>query len=214
MSSTDFKKYKCGACGSDFYCRVLSSTNIFGSPDLDLRPAPMKRNTMSYWLKKCPMCGYIHTSIEDDAEIHKDFIKTDEYKTCEGNNFSKNLASDFYRFGMILLREERYKRAYDNFLCAAWVFDDANDAENSRICREKAVSIFNEHNFTDSTFVLKNVDVLRRSGHFKEAAEVCETFDFGDSKDMKAVAAFQLKLCGNHDCGCYKTTDCAEFYDI
>ena len=42
---------------------VLTSTNSFGSLDLDLRPAGQERHTISDRLQECEYCGYENTSV-------------------------------------------------------------------------------------------------------------------------------------------------------
>ena len=47
----------CAVCGAMHEYRILTSTNAFGSPDLDLRPPMMKRGTMHLWVQECPSCS-------------------------------------------------------------------------------------------------------------------------------------------------------------
>ncbi len=64
MTIIDQFEKKCQVCGKTSMHPVLMSTNSFGYPDLDLRPAPMQRDTMDTWLDECPHCGYVASSLE------------------------------------------------------------------------------------------------------------------------------------------------------
>eukprot|EP01006_Ploeotia_vitrea_P013850 TRINITY_DN36245_c0_g1_i1.p1 TRINITY_DN36245_c0_g1~~TRINITY_DN36245_c0_g1_i1.p1 ORF type:complete len:259 (-),score=29.84 TRINITY_DN36245_c0_g1_i1:148-924(-) len=55
----------CCSCNKSNDQDEICSYTTFGSPDLDLRPPPMKRGTMSRWVEECPHCNYCGTSTED-----------------------------------------------------------------------------------------------------------------------------------------------------
>ena len=59
MTTLDKAIVTCAICGEDAEQIEIGSTNAFGSPDLDLRPPPMKRQTMAFWMQACPLwlCG-------------------------------------------------------------------------------------------------------------------------------------------------------------
>ena len=42
---------KCAVCGKNSQQKWLSSTNIQGFPDLDMRPPEMKRSTIDTWVQ-------------------------------------------------------------------------------------------------------------------------------------------------------------------
>ncbi len=48
----------CGSCAKKTDVAELGSSNEMGSKDLDLRPAPMMRETVSLWLQECPSCEW------------------------------------------------------------------------------------------------------------------------------------------------------------
>ena len=92
---------ECSVCGETTEQPVLMSTNSWGYPDLDLRPPEMQRATMHVWIQECPHCGYVAGDLSDELEISKDYLKCEEYKTCEGNDFKSDLAGRFYKRHMI-----------------------------------------------------------------------------------------------------------------
>lgn len=200
----------CGLCGHSFEIEVLCCTHTEGSPDLDYRPAPMERNTMNEWINKCPACGYVCTRsrIEENAEIHRDFITTEAYLTCEGANLKKELACDFYRHALILIREGKTAEAYDAFLHAAWASDDECDEEGAIICRNKAVSVYRDEMFeVKGTLWLRHVDLLRRTHRFDEAIAFAKRLTV-KKEPYISILKLQLKLCENRDAQCYCVDDC------
>lgn len=207
MSTFDDVEVTCGVCGHTFETTELMSTNAFGSPDLDLRPPEMRRSTMSFWITKCPKCGYVHEYIERKAPRHARFVKSREYKKCQGYFFTSPLAADFYRYALVRLKEKSRLSAYEAFLHAAWQCDDFYDAAGATACRKKAIRLYNRRLFgKNPNLKLRHVDLLRRAGMFREALEFLESFELEDAV-MKNVARFQKELCVLRDRSCYRIED-------
>ena len=212
MSTFRMMKNKCGLCGHVFESRTLTSTNAFGSPDLDLRPPQMKRATMPMWIDKCPNCGYVHAEIEKNGKQHKAFIKSKDYIMCEGTKLLSGLARDFYKFALILLREDDRLEAYDAFLHAAWASDDSGDAEGAVSCRNKAIMLYDDKLFKKNpNLALRHIDLLRRAGRFTDAINFCKSMVFEDEL-MQKVAKFQEELSSIKDIGCYRVEDCESVF--
>ena len=212
MSTFRLTKNKCGLCGHVFESRTLTSTNAFGSPDLDLRPPQMKRATMPMWIDKCPNCGYVHAKIEENGKQHKSYIKSKDYIMCEGAKLSSSLARDFYKFGLILLKEDDRLEGYNAFLHAAWASDDADDTTGAALCRNKAISLYDGKLFKkNKNLALRHIDLLRRAGRFTDAINFCNSITFEDEL-MQKVANFQLKLSSFKNGGCYRVADCESVF--
>ncbi len=64
----EFKK-KCTICGTESKFNIITSTNSFGSPDLDLRPPEMRRSTMWLWIQRCPCCNYVNYDVESISSV-------------------------------------------------------------------------------------------------------------------------------------------------
>ena len=89
---------ECSVCGENSEQLVLISTNSWGYPDLDLRPPEMQRSTMNVWIQECPHCGYVAGKLTDELQIPKEFLKSDEYNSCDGfDSMYVTKAKSFYR---------------------------------------------------------------------------------------------------------------------
>ena len=197
---------KCGVCGKSSKHTALSSTNSFGSPDLDLRPPEMKRSTMPLWVEVCPHCGYASSNLEKDGKRHADFIGSEEYKTCEGNPLESGLAQAFYKQALLLKRDGQTDNAYDRFLYAAWACDDVRDEEGALVCRGKAIELFDETMKEDENLLLRHIDLLRRAGRFDKAIALCDETAF-DEPIMQSVARYQKALSQKKDAGCHTVAE-------
>lgn len=224
MSAIFDGNFRCSVCGCEFTAPELWSTSEFGSPDLDLRPAELNRWTMEAWMQCCPNCGYVSRHIDEDGTQHKEYIATAEYITCEGNTSLTGLARNFYRYGLLCLREKKYIAAYYAFLRAAWACDDEELYEQACICRNRAAKVFYQNGgFNDFEIGFVNADVLRRAGRFKEARKLCKSLNLKNISDedfeyasedeesdfIKKAVGFQLKLCRKKDTKCYSFDDCS-----
>ena len=110
---------KCSVCGKTSQRAVMTSTNSWGRPDLDLRPAPMHRDTMNVWLMECPHCGYVAKGLNNELKTTSDILKSEEYLTCEGNDFESDLSKRFYRRYLISKAEKEYNSEFYSLLHCA-----------------------------------------------------------------------------------------------
>lgn len=208
MSTFRMMKTTCGLCGHVFETRTLTSTNSFGSPDLDLRPPQMRRSTMHMWITKCPNCGYVHSDIKRNGKMHKTFIKSKDYLMCEGAKLMSGLACNFYKYALILLREEEMLKSYDAFLYAAWACDDMEDEKGAVFCRNKAIALYDENLFGENAnLILRHIDVLRRAGKFSEALSLIQSTEWKEEL-LQKIAKFQEELSRRKDAACYRVADC------
>ena len=209
MSTFRKQSCKCAICDNESEVTVLTSTNSFGSPDLDLRPAEMKRSTMWLWVQKCPYCGYVHSMISSPLSVTKEFLSSEEYLSCEGIQFKRELADIFYKHYMVLMHCGRSYDAYSALLHAAWACDDANDKENASLLRSKMVDLFDTLPVSwkkNINWLAQLADVMRRCGKFDELIE--RFADFNSNDDIvNQVVAFQIELAQNKDTGVYRVSD-------
>ena len=175
---------------------------------MDLRPSEMKRSSMFTWLQECPHCGYITVDIEDEPDVPADFLKNDDYLTCEGYEFKYNLAKRFYRHSLISKAEGDCRSQFFSLLHCAWACDDAEDdiAVEMRKLALKSVDKFNLISSEKDNLKLIKADLLRRSLQFDEVIHEFKDITFEDElKDN--VIAFQLELAAKKDSTCYTIED-------
>ena len=66
---------QCVICSKPSEQYRITSYSSFGGSDLDFRPPPRYRGTMSYWIDECPYCGYINVSLEHPIDLPHEEIK-------------------------------------------------------------------------------------------------------------------------------------------
>ena len=201
---------KCAICGHVYTHHVLSSTNSFGSPDLDLRPPEMRRSTMHLWVQECPKCGYVSVNISIPGNITKEFLESKEYCGCDGIRFASGLAERFYKYHKINLVNNDTEGAFFALLHAAWACDDEKDVKNAVLCRELALplitQLIEENSKGSENLRLMKVDILRRAGHFQELLTEYKDVRFNEEV-MDQVLAFQLERAKKEDTACYRVAD-------
>lgn len=211
MTTYNQKKSKCAICGTVTEFMVLGSTNSFGSPDLDLRPPGMERETMGVWVHECPYCGYVSHDVEQLSEVTLDWLESWEYTTCDGINFQSELARRFYKYYKINMYEGKIEAAAFSALHAAWACDDnARDKENAIICRKCAIPLFDKMikagHENRETFMVLTADLLRRSGDFEKLINNYSSMRF-EEDILRKVIIFELKKASVGDDACYRVAD-------
>ena len=206
----------CAVCGATHEYRILTSTNAFGSPDLDLRPPQMKRGTMPLWVQECPDCGYTAEDVSDPTQIPREYLQSEAYKTCGGIRFDKPLAGRFYRQHLILLWDQKFTEAFFAMLHAAWVCDDADDTENAVRCRDIAAELLEMYVLPaeqEKEYLLLYADVLRRAGHFDKLLDKFSD-TLLDNELHRKILAFEYVCADKKDAGCYTVEDAIKLYDL
>lgn len=205
MTTMAKEKLKCSVCGTENEYHVIMSTNSFGSPDLDLRPPEMQRSTMPLWIQECHKCGYVSNDISKKTKIKLEFLQSKEYLSCDGINFKSKLASRFYKYYMISLKNKKIKDAFFAVVHAAWACDDAEDFDNAKKCREIAVSLHSKLEQDENLSVMK-MDLLRRSGQFEVLLNEYSSFKY--SQDiLNKIAKFEMQKAMEKDTSCYTVSE-------
>lgn len=195
---------RCSVCGKTSMQPVLSSTNSWGYPDLDLRPAPMKRDTMNTWLMECPHCGYVAIRLENELDVSPNLLKSDEYLTCGGHDFKSDLSKRFYRHYLISKAKKDYRSMFFSLLNCAWTCDDADDRLEVEIRKKAADSIdlFEADGDEKDNLKIMKADLLRRSLQFDRVAD--EFNDFRSDDDLlNSIIRFQIERALMKDSACY-----------
>ena len=195
---------RCSVCGKTSMQPVLSSTNSWGYPDLDLRPAPMKRDTMNTWLMECPHCKYVAIRLENELEVSPNLLKSDEYMTCDGHDFKSDLSKRFYRHYLISKAKKDYRSMFFSLLHCAWTCDDADDRLAVEIRKKAADSIdlFEADGDEKDNLKIMKADLFRRSLQFDRVAD--EFNDFRSDDDLlNSIIRFQIERAIMKDSACY-----------
>ena len=213
MTTMMRQKSKCAVCKAVSEHSVITSTNTFGGgPDLDLRPAEMRRSTMGVWVQVCPECGYVSANISDKHQVTKKWLQSEKYLTCDGIDFASDLAKAFYRYYMINLEEKNTEDAFFAILHCAWACDDKKDIENAKHCRKLAIPLADKLIATDfinrNNIMLLKSDLMRRAGQFDELIEQYASVSFDDDF-LDKILAFQIEKAKEKDAGCYRVEDAA-----
>ena len=207
MSVPKRVKLSCAVCSAVSEQTILLSTNRFGAPDLDLRPAEMMRSTMPWWIQECPKCNYVSTSINNAPKINKHWLMSDEYQNCP--QFASRLAKSFYRHYLICRKIGAHNDAFQAALRAAWCCDDMNDTEKATLCRTLALeelhSVMNLGRKNDTLIVVKS-DILRRSGRFDEVIKEFYGVELTD-KLCSDILSFEVAKAKEKDSECYTVDD-------
>ena len=200
---------ECSVCGEKSMQPTLMSTNSWGYPDLDLRPPEMQRSTMHVWIQECPNCGYVAGRLTDELEIPKDFLKSDEYLNCEGNDFKSDLSKRFYKLHMIGRESGNVEKAFYGLRNCIWECDDVQDelaVEMRKRAVELADELFKRDTEDKELIILMKADFLRRSGQFDRLIEEYENITLDDGNSDR-VLRYQIEKAKEQDDECYTTEE-------
>ena len=199
----------CGVCGQAVHVTIVVSAPTSGSMDLDLRPAPEKRDTLKYQIQHCPKCGYCWPDIAKERKREKISAILDK------PIFSDDLAALFARAAEIEIADNAPSFAsFMLYLKAAWASDDLKNKRKSDAYRRLAsrqMDLYMERDAiarTTGDNYLTQVDVVRRIGDFEKARKLLAIADlYAKESILPLILAFQKKLVENKDTGRYTVAD-------
>ena len=200
----------CGVCGQPVH--VTIAQNILtggGSMDLDLRPAPEKRDTLKYQIQLCRKCGYCWPDIAKERKREKIAIVLNALLDFD------DTAALFARAAEIEIADNAPSFAsYMLYMKAAWVMDDLKNKKKSDEYRKLAIKqmeLYMERDAiarTTGDNYLALIDVLRRIGDFEKAKRFLGIAElYATESVLPQILAFQKKLIENKDTGRYTTGD-------
>jgi rubredoxin len=221
-------EWTCPVCGEPSRQTEVMSTNQLEPPDFDLRPGEMKRSTLPYLAWRCPGCGYVEDSgaagwrpvmpEPDHAPRLDDVFRV----VIEGREYRRQLSDSLPELAnaflcRALLDEEASRPAAAGWwaLRAAWVCDDAGDADAARRCRERALELWEAAVAAGERLVRGNglaprqlvlADVFRRAGRFDRARECCHRALSGRPRDpIRSLLEFEMLLITREDVEAHST---------
>ncbi len=198
---------KCAHCGAKVKCDVLNSTNEFGSPDLDLRPAEMARSTMGTWLQQCPHCHFVNSDLNEPLATADQLLASEAYRKLINDAGIPELAKRFACYALLVEGADPMGAA-EATLRAAWACDDADDRERAaRFRSQSADYVLAKLPVVDRdaqlTLRVRLVDILRRASRFDEAkmllVELKADPEVIANKILAAVVSFEAGLCAKAD---------------
>ena len=220
MTNLTIEVKHCGICKKIGKYTIITSTNSNGSPDLDTRPAEMKRSTVNFWVERCS-CGYCSPNVAIILENAVEFIKSEVYKKQLNKPNFPEIANSFLCWSLI---EENNKNLIQACWCsiyAAWIGDDSNNKEAALYSRKRAVNLLKQiiinkqylmdQDGSDKTIM---VDLLRRSGEFEEALNVCNESKDISNEILQKIIEYQKNLIKNKDISCHKIIEITEFNKV
>ena len=117
MTSFDEYSVTCAIC--DHICDVafLTSTNSFGSPDLDSRPPSMARETLPFQLMFCEDCGYCAYDLAQAPEGAEEIVHSADYQTQLGDPSLPALSNQFLCRALVTASEQHCHRRLGRPAC-------------------------------------------------------------------------------------------------
>jgi hypothetical protein len=189
---------RCAVCGALSRKAQLSSTSSFGPPDLDLRPLGPARWALQFGVQRCDECGYCAESLGEATVGARETVDSVIYRDVLERSGLPRLARSLFCSALIHEAAGDPERSAWRFLEAAWACDDRDRHAQARLCRERAVEMFQraltdgEAEAPDGVILTVISDLLRRAQHFHEAVEVAsnaEDLVGGDPEEGELAGA-------------------------
>ena len=181
MTTLQEETKECAVCGNESIHMEIISTKALGASDLDARPPEPERSTIQHWIQRCPACGYCAPDIAKGDKEMANIIQSPGYKKQLGSSDSPELANSFLCWTLIQEEVSQNKIAGWTAVKAAWACDDAAYMDAARECRKRAIALlemarqkgqwFADNAGTEEAVI---VDLLRRSGQFEQAMQICD----------------------------------------
>lgn len=209
MTTMRERTCKCFVCGTKRNYRILTSTNSFGSMDLDTRRPGMIRHTMSLWAQECPNCGYVASDIDEKTTVTREYLNSKDYLRCDGILFRSSLAKRFYKGYLISKQDNNIDQAMWFSLYAAWASDDMRNNSAAKECRKQCVKMINKiiaKNGKNEELLILKCDLLRRMGCFKTVITEYSGMKF-ENELLQKIADFEVKLAKSRNTHVYTLDD-------
>jgi hypothetical protein len=171
----------------------------------------MTRSTIEHWVQTCPNCGYCAPDIAEAFENVKSILKSDDYTKQRQDAEFPELANAFLCYSIILESKDEFAKAGWANIHAAWVCDDNELKSSADKCRNRAIALIQNADKNQQSFAEQKgldrvilVDLLRRTGQFDEALEICnKPPQDGVEKIILDILKFQKTLINKSDTSCH-----------
>jgi hypothetical protein len=194
---------KCSVCEMTSKQPNLNSTNAFGPPDLDTRPAEPMRATLKVG-QRCPSCGYCARDLEDKSPSASRVVNHPAYRRQLENRINPELVNTFICRAIIARADEDMESSAWALIQATWACDDEGTPDQSVECRKVASDFIMKfrHTFSAPEDVITaiTVDLLRRAGSFEEAlALIADKEASVREEPFQKILRFQMALIAKRD---------------
>lgn len=209
----------CIICGTENDFFHLASTNSFGSPDLDYRPAGMARYILIYEVQTCINCGFSAPNISDDFKEYlsknttiqkeqlneiKKIISLEKYKELFQNEFFPDFSNSFLAASFIQEKLGNYNAAFHLAMKSAWIADDNGNINAAEYSRNEALKLLDktsEDFVAGTTKLLIKIELLRRTARFEEADVLIKKaiIELKYDENTNKLLSFQKKLVTKKD---------------
>ena len=167
---------------------------------------------MFAWLVECPHCGYVAAKLENKSEMPEDFLKTEAYRTCGGNDFRSDLSKRFYKRYLISKAGKDYRSEFFSLLHCAWTCDDNDDelaVEIRKLALQSIDKIEAESDGEKNTLTLIKADLLRRTLQFDRVISEFKNIILEDKLENDVIT-FQIELALKKDSECHTVEEAVE----
>jgi hypothetical protein len=223
MTTIFAKRVTCAVCGATQTVQEMGSTSSFGAMDLDTRPPPLRRSTMSLWVHECGECGYVAPELGEAVEGAARVVASAEYRAelkCAGR---APLANRMVCRSLLEAAAGEFVTAGWRRLHAAWACDDAGAVEEARVQRLAALGLF-EQAQAKGQRAMKSVeggdevllaDIARRAAEFENAMQYCDAGLAAAEvpEFVRAILEYERTLVLARDTACHNVGEVAETAD-
>lgn len=216
----------CAVCGQVSEHEGLTSTNAFGSMDLDSRPPEMERSTIDMRIMRCPGCGYCVQDIGNEItfsligkEIALRVLASERYHEMQSNKKYVQLARDYACSALIWEECGRTDRAISAWMNAAWAMDDEKKAGPAAPLRREAVKGLLKSLSTKASAPADErasvqiviIDLQRRAGDMEEALETLSRATKDAGKLLEQLFAYEEHLISSGDRKCHRVDEAVKW---
>jgi hypothetical protein len=158
------------------------------APDLDMRPGEPTRSTLPDWIQTCRGCAAAAEDLTKLPETIRTIVESPAYRRLSTEVPEETLP--FRRYAMILEHQGKPDEQAEALLQAAWAADDASAMTEAAALRTRVAALWGES--ASGERGLRRLDVLRRAGHFEQAAAWADTMETRVAEDLgRQIVAFQ-----------------------
>ena len=205
----------CGNCKQESEQTILTSTNSFGAPDLDGRPPPMKRNTMSMWLQECPHCRLVCQRIDDPPQGVAVFVAEPRYLAVVNDGSVSDVTRKFRSWAYLASALKMASEEAFAHLHLAWLADDENDPALAKAERSIAVAKLGVLRDEGKLYPTQPgaaevllADLWRRNGEFDNAIhEASRCASIAKQNRLLRICALQTALAKRGDANVHATDE-------